>query len=478
MPNRRCRVSDPTGFLKFERKKGSRRPVKERLKDWKEFENPPVLETLQEQSRRCMDCGVPFCQGDTGCPVDNIIPDWNELVMEDRWEDALRSLHSTNNFPEFTGKLCPAPCESACVLGISDDPVTIKNIELSIVERGFRDGTIRPVVSMKRNGKKVAVVGSGPAGLAAAQQLARLGYDVNVYEKADAIGGLLRYGIPDFKMEKDVLDRRLKQLEAEGVQFTTGFTLGVDGTLAGLRKKYDAVCLATGAEVARDLPVPGRNLPGVHFAMDYLIQQNRRVAGKTLDSPSIDASGKHVIILGGGDTGSDCLGTALRQGAASVHQFELQPKPGDTRDEKTPWPLWPLKLRSSHAHEEGGDREWSISTTELVGDASGVKLLRAKRLDTGKPVEWKADLVLLAMGFTGTSEIPKAGLSQTARTTFEVTPDFQTNLPGVFAAGDATRGASLIVWAIADGRKMAAHVDRYLSVKGKARSLEVSPDAN
>ncbi len=458
-------MSDPHGFLKFKRKAGTRRPVSERLGDYREFEVAPEVSVLKEQARRCMDCGVPFCQGDTGCPVKNIIPDFNELVTEERWDEALRSLHSTNNFPEFTGKLCPAPCESACVLGISDDPVTIKNLELSIIEKGFLSGKVVPGAVKASTGKRIAIVGSGPAGLAAAQQLVRRGHAVVVHEKADAIGGLLRYGIPDFKMEKHVLDRRLDQLVAEGVVFRTGIDIGKTLTLTELERDFDAVCLTVGAEKPRDLRVPGRDLPGVHFAMDYLIQQNHRIAGKTVEGPTIDARGKHVVILGGGDTGSDCLGTVLRQGAASVHQFELLPMPGEKRDEVlTPWPTWPMKLRTSHAHEEGGDRGWSISTTEFVGDANGVTTLKGIHTDTGEVFEMKADLVLLAMGFTGVTGV--SAVVKSARETVIVGPDFQTNRPGVFAAGDATRGASLIVWAIADGRKMAAAVDRYVAVSG------------
>lgn len=464
-------MSDPHGFLKHERESGTRRPVEERLADFREFEILPEVKTLRDQARRCMDCGVPFCQGDTGCPVKNVIPDFNELVLEDRWDEALRSLHSTNNFPEFTGKLCPAPCESACVLGIADDPVTIKNIELSIVERGFRDGKIAPVLAGHSTGKSVAVVGSGPAGLAAAQQLARRGHSVTVYEKADAIGGLLRYGIPDFKMEKNVLDRRLDQLAAEGVLFRTSCELGVDTTIEKLREEFDAVCLTVGAERPRDLGVPGRDLPGVHFAMDYLVDQNRRVAGKSIEPGAIDARGKDVVILGGGDTGSDCLGTVLRQGAATVRQFELMPMPGTKRDVATPWPLWPMKLRTSHAHEEGGERGWSMATAEFVGDSAGVRSVRGTRLDTGAPFELKANLVLLALGFVGpaTGAFSKsAEMVRSSRGALAVGSDFQTDRPGVFAAGDATRGASLIVWAIADARKMAAAVDRYLATPPKS----------
>jgi glutamate synthase (NADPH/NADH) small chain len=432
---------------------------------------------LQAQGGRCMDCGVPFCHGPQGCPVENFIPEWNDLVHQGRWREALKALHATNNFPEFTGKLCPAPCESACVLGINASPVAIRNIESSIIDRGFEQGWVQPILPRQKLGKKVAIVGSGPAGLAAAQQLARSGYDVTVFEKADRIGGLLRYGIPDFKMEKSVLDRRLEQMCKEGVEFRTGTHIGGEGGKGGtdlkaLRAQYAAVCLAIGAEAPRDLSVPGRELQGVHFAMDYLVQQNQ--AGADGSTAANAARGKNVIIIGGGDTGSDCLGTAHRQGAKSVHQFEILGRPPEARDPSTPWPLWPMQLRTSHAHEEGGLREWNISATELLGQNGAVKKLRAQRVTLkegrfapveGSELELDADLILLALGFSGPTRqglLAQLGLRLDSRGAIEVNADFMTSEPGIFAAGDAKRGASLIVWAIAEGRKMAAAVDRFL----------------
>jgi glutamate synthase (NADPH) small chain len=456
-------VADPRGFLKHERQERKKRPVEERVRDFKDLYKDLPETQLKEQAVRCMDCGVPFCQSPTGCPVQNLIPEWNDWVSQGRWEEALLALHSTNNFPEFTGKLCPAPCESACVLGLTDKPVTIKDIEMSIIERGYAEGRVKPAPAFLHSGRKVAVVGSGPAGLAAAQQLARSGHEVTVFEKHDAIGGLLRYGIPDFKLEKWIIDRRLEQLSAEGVKFRTGCELGKDVTIEELRKTHDAVCLAIGAEKAREVPVPGRELPGVHLAMDYLMAQNRAVSGKAPLPEAINAKGKRVVILGGGDTGSDCLGTAHRQGCAEIHQFELLPRPPQSRDASTPWPQWPLLLRSSHAHEEGGQRDWGVMTTAFVGDAQGVRALKAVRVKPGakgfEPVpgsefEIPCETVLLAVGFTG----PTMPIT--------VDRDFMTQADGVFAAGDATRGASLIVWAIADARRMAAAVNRYLSKPG------------
>jgi glutamate synthase (NADPH/NADH) small chain len=466
-------MSDPKGFLKTPRETPDRRSTAERLGDWKEFYLPLSEQKLQAQGGRCMDCGVPFCHGPQGCPVENYIPEWNDLVHQGRWREALKALHATNNFPEFTGKLCPAPCESACVLGINASPVSIRNIESSIIDRGFEQGWVHPVLPKRKTGKKVAVVGSGPAGLAAAQQLARAGHEVTVFEKSDRIGGLLRYGIPDFKMEKSAIERRIDQMRAEGVVFKTGVTIGAD--FAALRERYAAVCLAIGAEQPRDLEIPGRELAGVHFAMDYLVHQNKARAGGP--ATPISAHGKHVVILGGGDTGSDCLGTAHRQGARSVHQFEILPRPPESRDASTPWPLWPMQLRSSHAHEEGGLRDWNVSTVEFVGQEGSVKKLRAQRVSlregrfapvAGSDFELDADLVLLAMGFSGPVRqglVERLGLRLDARGAIATDAEFMTSEAGVFAAGDAKRGASLIVWAIAEGRKMAAAVDRYIALK-------------
>ena len=467
-------MADPRGFLKYKREGPQRRPVELRVRDWKEFYEPFPDEKLKVQGARCMDCGVPFCQGLTGCPVVNLIPEWNDLVHRGRWKDALKALHATNNFPEFTGRLCPAPCESACVLGINSDPVSIRVIEWNIIDKGFEEGWVEPVLPVVSSGKHIAVVGSGPAGLAAAQQLVRSGHGVTVFEKADRIGGLLRYGIPDFKMEKWVVDRRLVQMRKEGVVFEPGVCVGVDIDIKVLRRDFDAVLLAIGAEQPRELPVPGRDLKGIHLAMDYLTQQNKRVAGDIVPGEEISAKGKRVVIIGGGDTGSDCLGTAHRQGCVEVHQFELLPEPPMTRAESTPWPLWPMQLRTSHAHEEGCDREWSISTTKFSGQDGQVTKLHATRVKfehskvipvPGSEVEMDADLVLLAMGFVGPV---KSGLLDSLELQYDhrgnVTVDehFMTNVDGVFATGDTKRGASLIVWAIAEGRKAAAGVHHYL----------------
>jgi len=466
-------MADPKGFIKYAREGPKRRPVEIRIRDWKEFYEPIPDDQLKAQGARCMDCGVPFCQGHSGCPVVNLIPEWNDLVHRGRWKDALKALHTTNNFPEFTGRLCPAPCESACVLGINSDPVSIRVIEWNIIDKGFDEGWVEPVLAVSQTGKTVAVIGSGPAGLAAAQQLARAGHSVTVYEKADRIGGLLRYGIPDFKMEKWVIDRRLEQMRAEGVTFTTGVHVGMDMTGDELRRRYDAVCLAMGAEQPRELPVPGRDLTGIHPAMDYLTQQNRRNAGHTITEEPITAKGKRVVIIGGGDTGSDCLGTAHRQGCAEVHQFELLPEPPPTRAGSTPWPLWPMQLRTSHAHEEGCDRRWSVSTTQFTGHNGHVTKLHGRQVafekGTFTPVpgtefEMDVDLVLLAMGFTGPV---KQGLLDDLGVTYDARGNVTANaymsrVEGVFAGGDVRRGQSLIVWAIAEGRKMAAAVDQYL----------------
>ncbi|RMH07026.1 MAG: glutamate synthase subunit beta [Nitrospirae bacterium] len=476
-------MGDPRGFLKFPREGPKRRPVELRVLDWHEMYEPFPEDKLQTQGARCMDCGVPFCQGHTGCPVINLIPEWNDLVYRGRWKDALKALHTTNNFPEFTGRLCPAPCESACVLGINNDPVTIRIIEWNIIEKGFSEGWVQPVLPIARTGKTVAIVGSGPAGLAAAQQLARAGHTVTVFEKADRIGGLLRYGIPDFKMEKWVLDRRLEQMKAEGVRFETNVHVGLDLEAEKLCRQFDAVCLALGAEQPRDLLVPGRELKGIHFAMEYLVQQNKRNAGDMIAGEPITATGKRVVIIGGGDTGSDCLGTAHRQGCREVHQFELLPQPPPNRAESTPWPLWPMQLRTSHAHEEGCDRQWSVSTTRFSGHNGQVTKLHAHRVKMeegrfvpipGTEFEMDVDLVLLAMGFTGPVHhglLDTLGVEYDARGNVVVDEHFMTNIDGIFAAGDTKRGASLIVWAIAEGRNAAAAIDAYLRA---GRSLAAS----
>ncbi len=470
-------MGKPTGFVEFPRVKVPSRPVDERVGDYRHVYTAYPADELTRQSARCMDCGVPFCH--QGCPLGNLIPDWNDLVYRGAWRAAIDRLHHTNNFPEFTGLLCPAPCEGACVLGINKDPVTIKAIELAIVDRAFEEGWITPEPPALRTWKKVAVVGSGPAGLAAAAELNRAGHSVTVYEKADRIGGLLRYGIPEFKMEKRVLDRRLALLEAEGVVFRPGVDVGVDITAEDLRRNFDAVLLAGGAGQARDLTVPGRELQGVHFAMEYLEQQNRRCEGDTLAGPAISAAGKHVVIIGGGDTGADCLGTAHRQGALSVAQFELLPAPPGERAGDNPWPLWPHIFRVSSAHEEGGVRHYAVATTSFSGDGDGqVRMLHGHKVTrdvvTGRPVftaepgsdfDMPADLVLLAMGFTGPAKarlLDDLDLRRTERGTVWRDESWMTSSAGVFAAGDMQRGQSLIVWAIADGRQAAAAIDRYV----------------
>jgi len=471
-------TGDPRGFLTIKRAEPVRRPVQERTKDWREFYVPAPDDHFRTQGARCMDCGVPFCQGDTGCPVQNVIPEWNALVQQGRWKDASLALHATNNFPELTGRLCPAPCESACVLGLIEQPVAIRNIEQAIADKSFSEGWVVPLTGVPDSGYRVAVVGSGPAGLAAAQQLRRLGHAVVVFEKDDRIGGLLRYGIPDFKLEKEVLELRLRQLEAEGVHFETGVEVGRDLHVTQLRDEFDAVLLAGGAMKARELRVPGRELGGVHLAMEYLTQQNRRVAGDVIDEASaIWAGGKRVVVIGGGDTGSDCIGTCHRQGATEVFQFELLPEPPKERAESTPWPQWPMKLRSSHAHEEGGHRDWSVSTTSLSGDGR-VQRLHAGRVElqqgangpqfteiAGSGFTLDVDLVLLAMGFTGVREeglLSDLGVTIGPRGAVATDAQYRTNVPGVFAAGDMRRGASLIVWAIREGRDAAAQIDRHL----------------
>jgi len=462
-----------TGFMEHARELPQRRPIPQRVNDWFEIYQDFPEEKLRNQGARCMDCGVPFCH--TGCPVNNIIPDWNDLVYRGRWKEAVRQLHATNNFPEFTGRICPAPCEAACVLAINQPAVTIKNIEKSIIERAFQEGWIRPEPPRRRTGKKVAVVGSGPAGLAAAQQLCRAGHSVVVYEKADRIGGLLTYGIPQFKLEKHIVDRRLEQMSAEGVWFVPNAHVGKNVAVEALQNEFHAIVLAGGCEQPRDLQVPGRELRGIHFAMEYLPQQNRRCLGDELDPASdILATGKRAVIIGGGDTGADCLGTCHRQMAKSVHQFEIMPVPPDERSPQTPWPLWPMQLRTEAAHEEGGVRDWSIATTSFTGDASGnVRKLHAIRV--GPPPRFEpiagteftidADLVLIAMGFLGpvrNGMIEQLGVALDPRGNVATDDDSMTSVPGIFAAGDMRRGQSLVVWAIAEGRTTAASVDRYL----------------
>jgi glutamate synthase (NADPH) small chain len=477
-----------TGFMEYARELPSRRPVAERLHDWRELEGKHAEDVLQRQAARCMDCGIPFCH--KGCPLGNIIPDWNDLVYRGRWKDAIDRLHSTNNFPDFTGRICPAPCEEACVLNINNDPVTIKQIEKQIIDHAFKAGMVAPHVPPHRTGKKVAVVGSGPAGLACAQQLARAGHWVTVFEREDRIGGLLRYGIPDFKMEKHLIDRRMEQMAAEGVTFKPSTNVGVNYPTEQLRQEFDALALAGGATWARDLKVPGRELRGIHFAMEFLPQQNKVVAGDTIVK-QITATGKRVVILGGGDTGSDCLGTSNRQGATSVHQFELLPMPPETRTEDVaPWPYWPMILRTSSSHEEGVTRDWSINTKSFSGDAHGnVKKLHGVRLEwikqNGRPVmqevagsefDLDVDLVLLALGFLGPERegvLSDLGVQINERGNVAVGPDYQSSVPGVFACGDMRRGQSLVVWAIWEGRECARGVDRYLMGH---TDLPASPD--
>ena len=463
-----------TGFLEIEREQPTRRKVEERVKDWFEIYEPFPEEKQRKQGARCMDCGVPFCH--TGCPVNNLIPDWNDLVYNGRWEAAIHRLHATNNFPEFTGRICPAPCEAACVLGISEPAVSIKLIERSVVERAWDEGWIHPEPPEQNTGKRVAVVGSGPAGLAAAQQLRRAGHTVTVYEKNDRIGGLLRYGIPNFKLEKHVIDRRLEQMRAEGVTFIANAHVGVNVPVESLTGHYDAILLCGGSEQPRDLKIPGRELKGIHFAMEFLPQQNHRCEGDIVDpSIAISAEGKRVVIIGGGDTGADCLGTSLRQRARSVHQFEIMPKPPEQRAAQTPWPMWPLQLRTETSHEEGGIRDWSINSVKFTGDNKGnVQQLHAVRV--GPPPKFEAiagtefaldvDLVLLAMGFLGpvrSGMLEQLGVAVDARGNVATGADYRTSIENIFSAGDMRRGQSLVVWAISEGRKAAASVDRYLA---------------
>ncbi|MGA5465953.1 glutamate synthase subunit beta [Mycobacterium sp. NPDC050041] len=470
-------MADPKGFLKYtHRETPQRRPVDLRLRDWKEVYEDFSHETLQSQAARCMDCGIPFCHN--GCPLGNLIPEWNDLVFRDRWRESIERLHATNNFPEFTGRLCPAPCEASCVLGINQDPVTIKQVEVEIIDNAFENGWVVPLPPDRLTGKKVAVVGSGPAGLAAAQQLTRAGHEVTVLERADRIGGLLRYGIPEFKMEKRHIDRRLEQMRAEGTQFRTGVNVGVDITVEQLRADFDAVVLAGGATAWRDLPIPGRDLEGIYQAMEFLPWANRVQLGDPVvgddGEPPITAKGKKVVIIGGGDTGADCLGTSHRQGAETVYQFEIMPRPPETRADTTPWPTYPLMYRVSSAHEEGGERVFSVNTEEFCGEDGKVKSLKVHEVEMkdgkferveGSDFELEADLVLLAMGFVGPEKdglLTELKVELTDRGNVARDKEFATSVPGVFVAGDMGRGQSLIVWAIAEGRAAAAGVDRYL----------------
>ena len=462
-----------TGFLEFERETPERRPIAERVNDWFEVYQDFPTEKLRNQAARCMDCGVPFCH--TGCPVNNLIPDWNDLVYKGRWREAIRTLHATNNFPEFTGRICPAPCEPSCVLNINEPPVTIKVIEQSIVDRAFQEGWVQPERPSRRTGKKVGIVGSGPAGLAAAQQLNRAGHFVTVFEKQDRLGGLLRYGIPDFKLEKQHVDRRLEQLRAEGIEFRLNVEIGTNISSEELMRTHDAVLLGIGAEQPREVELPGRELKGIHFAMKYLTQQNKRGAGdRFTPGEQIVATGKRVIIIGGGDTGADCLGTAHRQKALSVHQLQIHPMPPGERHPTTPWPNWPLQLRMEAAHEEGGNREWSVLTTHFSGDERGnVRKLHCVRVGPKPKLErvagseffLDADLVLIAIGFSGpvrTGLLEQLAPAYDSRGNITTDEFYMTSKRGVFSAGDARRGQSLVVWAIAEGRKAAHHIDRYL----------------
>ena len=472
-------MTNPIGFLQFPRVEVGHRPVEERIRDWREIDRPLVERSLNQQAARCMECGIPFCHG-AGCPVENRIPEFNDLVYRDRWREAAENLHSTNNFPEITGRVCPAPCEAACTLAINDDPVNIKQIEYQIAERAFAEGWVTPLRPKAKTGRKVAVIGSGPAGLAVAQQLARRGHEVVVFEKDDRMGGLLRYGIPDFKLEKQIIDRRLEQMVSEGVKFEPGVHVGVDLSGRYLRKMYDAICLSMGAGQPRPLSVPGADLKGVHFAMDFLAQQNRRVAGDTLavfSDVAIDANHKHVVVLGGGDTGSDCVGTSIRQGARSVHQLEILPQPPDGKNPETPWPLWPKIMRTSSSHEEGCRRSWSVLTKALDGTGARVSRLHGCEIDwvrgpggwemkerPGSDFTLRTDLVLLAMGFLHVMHeglVQQLGLDTDGRGNLTVR-DWMTSKEGIFAAGDTVRGASLVVHAIHQGRLAAAAIDQWL----------------
>jgi glutamate synthase (NADPH/NADH) small chain len=470
-------MGNPQGFIEFARVTPERRPVSERIHDWKEVYKEFPEDQLKIQASRCMDCGIPFCN--QGCPLGNIIPDWNDLVYRGRWSEAIKRLHATNNFPEFTGRVCPAPCEGSCVLGINADPVTIKQVEVTIIEEAFKNGWVMPAPPKVRTGKKVAVIGSGPAGLAAAAQLNHAGHWVSVFERADRIGGLLRYGIPEFKMEKSVLDRRLEIMTTEGIAFQTNANVGVNVSVEVLRQTFDALLLAGGATQARDLPIPGRELDGIHFAMDYLPLQNKRCEGDHIpDEQFITAKDKHVVIIGGGDTGADCLGTAHRQGAKSVVQFELLPKPPKDRAIDNPWPNWPNIFRTSSAHEEGGEREYSVLTKSFTGVNGKVKQLHAVHVEfvedggrkvmkevAGSSFTLDADLVLLAMGFVGPERkgmLDQLGVAINERGNVTTDTEKMTSVPGIFAAGDMARGQSLVVWAIREGRQAARFIDKYL----------------
>ena len=472
----------PTGFLEIERRDRPYDKPDIRRRSWNEFVKPLPEPETRKQAARCMDCGIPFCHD--GCPVNNLIPSWNDLVYRDQWRAALKTLHSTNNFPEFTGRICPAPCEEACTLNIDNTPVTIKTIECAIVDRGWQEGWIEPLIPVQPTGKKVAVVGSGPAGLACAQQLARAGHNVTLFEKADRVGGLLRYGIPDFKMQKFLIDRRVEQMAAEGVSFRTEVEIGVDVSMEELTAEYDAVALTGGAEAARDLEIVGRELDGIHFAMDYLPQQNKRNAGdsehRAAPNGTITADGKHVVVIGGGDTGSDCIGTAVRQRAASITQLEILPKPPERENKALTWPDWPLKLRTSSSQEEGCERDWAVLTKRALGENGRVAALECVRVDwvkntdgsfalqeiPGSDFSLKADLVLLAMGFLGPVKagmIEQSGAALDARGNVAAnTVDYRASVPKLFAAGDMRRGQSLVVWAIREGRQCARAIDEFL----------------
>jgi glutamate synthase (NADPH) small chain len=472
----------PTGFLEIARQDRPYETVESRLKTWKEFVLPLAADEVGKQGARCMDCGVPFCHN--GCPVNNLIPDWNDLVRRGKWREALETLHSTNNFPEFTGRICPAPCEASCTLNIDDNPVTIKSIECAIVDRGWDEGWIVPQPAARRTGKRVAVVGSGPAGLACAQQLARAGHAVTLFEKSDRVGGLLRYGIPDFKMEKHLIDRRIRQMEAEGVEFRTGVEVGATISVKSLLEGYDAVAMTGGAEWPRDLQVPGREFDGIHYAMDFLTQQNKRVAGddesRAAPRGTLSAKGKHVVVIGGGDTGSDCVGTSNRHGAASVTQLEVMPQPPEKEDKALTWPDWPLKMRTSSSHEEGCERDFAVMTKRAVGEGGKLRALECVRVEwakgddgrmamrevPGSAFELRADLVLLAMGFVGPRKpgmIEQAGVTLDGRgNVLANTTDYRSSVPKLFAAGDMRRGQSLVVWAIREGRQCARAIDESL----------------